>query len=76
MQTLVDILNSIGEGLKTAIDFLGGFIEDLVKMAEMLAEGMATVPVWLGYFFPEELVFILVTVFAIVVIYKLLGREG
>ena len=76
LKAIYDAICGLGDALATGLDFLGGFIADLVEMASMLAEGLATIPEWLGYFFPEELVLILIGVFAIVVIYKLLGREG
>lgn len=76
MQPIIDLLASIGEGITTALDFLGGLIEDLVTMAKLLADGMLAVPQWLGMFFPAELVIPIVGVLAIVVIYKIIGREG
>lgn len=76
MQAIINAINGIAEGIRSALDFLGGLIADLVAMAEMLAEGLAALPTWFGLFFPPEMVVALLAVFAIVVIYKILGREG
>lgn len=76
MEAIIDAINGIAEGIKAALDFLGGLIADIVSMTKMLAEGLVALPTWLGYFFPAEVVLALVAVFAIVVIYKILGREG
>lgn len=76
MQAVINAINGIADGVRSALDFLGGMIADIVAMAEMLAEGLVALPTWFGYFFPAEVVVALVAVFAIVVIYKILGREG
>lgn len=76
MSAITDFLSGIGNAIATAMDFLGGIIADLVATAELLASGLAALPIWFGYFFPAEIVTPLLAIFAIVVIYKILGREG
>lgn len=76
MQAIIDFLSGIGEGIQTAIAYLGGLIGDLVEMATMLAEGVAALPSWFGMFFPEQIVVAIMGIFAVVVIYKIIGREG
>lgn len=76
MDAIINAINGIADGVRSALAFLGDMIADIVAMAEMLAEGLLALPTWLGYFFPTEVVVAMVAVFAIVVIYKILGREG
>lgn len=76
MQPLIDLFISIGDAIKAGLDFLGGIIEDLITTAEMLAQGISVLPEWLGYFFPADIVVPLIAIFVVVIIYKILGREG
>lgn len=76
MEAVINAINGIANGIRSALDFLAGLVADIVSMAEMLAEGLLALPTWFGYFFPMEMVVALLAVFAIVVIYKILGREG
>lgn len=76
MQAVINAINGIADGIRSALDFLGGLVADIVSMAEMLADGLLALPAWFGMFFPAEIVVALLAVFAIVVIYKILGREG
>lgn len=76
MQAVINAINGIADGIRAALDFLGGLVADIVSMAEMLADGFLALPTWFGYFFPPEVVVALLAVFAVVVIYKIIGREG
>lgn len=75
MQALIDFFAGIAEGIATAIEYLAGLIEDLVYMVGLLAQFTAELPAYLTWL-PAPIVAIFITIFAIVVIYKILGREG
>ena len=76
MQAVINAINGIADGIRAGLDFLADMVADIVAMAEMLADGLVALPAWFGYFFPPGLVAGLLAVFAVVVIYKILGREG
>ena len=63
-------------GIVTAlVDFVIGFVEDIVYVVQLTADFVAKIPyyfVWL----PDVCVSLIVAIFAVVVIYKVLGREG
>lgn len=72
---MIDILMSIWNVITGLVDFVIGIIMDLVYVIQLLAEFIINIPsyfVWL----PSPVVVMIVTIFGIVVIYKVLGREG
>lgn len=75
MQALIDFFAGIAEAVQSAIEFLAGMIEDLVYMVGLLGEFVADIPAYLAWL-PNGVIAIFITIFAIVVIYKILGREG
>ena len=75
MQALIDFLKGIASAITGAIDFLFGVIKDLVYIVQLLAEFTLQIPSYLSWL-PNGIVAIFVTTFAVVVIYKVLGREG
>lgn len=68
IQTIVQFI----EGLWT---FLTQFFEDVVNLVTMLKDWLLALPDLLG-FLPSSLVLLVMTGFGIVVLYKVLGREG
>ncbi len=75
MKALVEFIKGIAEGVTAAIDFLFGTIQDLVYMVKLLGQFILDVPAYLSWL-PAGVVAIFITIFSIVVIYKILGREG
>lgn len=55
--------------------FLGNLIKDLATVAQLLAKAVAAVPSYLS-FFPAAFTAVVLSLIAIAVIYKILGREG
>lgn len=74
MSAIIDFLSGIADGATAAIAFLVGLIEDIAYVAQSCAAVVASIPEYLG-FFPQEILAALLAVFAIVVIYQLLGRN-
>lgn len=68
IQTIVQFI----EGLWT---FLTQLFEDVVNLVTMLKDWLLALPDLLG-FLPSSLVLLVMTGFGIVVLYKVLGREG
>lgn len=75
MKALVEFIKGIAEGVTAAIDFLFGIIEDLVYMVKLLGQFILDIPAYLSWL-PAGVVAIFITIFGIVVIYKVIGREG
>lgn len=75
LQEIRDILVSIGDFFKTIIDFVISLFQDLVYMVKLVGETVAELPEYFSWM-PASLVAIIVSIFALVVIYKILGREG
>lgn len=57
------------------VDFVIGIVEDLVYIVKITAVFVAQIPNYFAWL-PGPLLVIIVAIFAVVVIYKILGREG
>ena len=75
MKALVEFIKGIAEAVTAAVDFLFITIQDLVYMVKLLGQFILDIPSYLSWL-PAGIVSIFLTIFSIVVIYKLLGREG
>lgn len=75
MDAIVDFFAGIASGVTAAIEFLSGLIEDLVYMVGLLGQFIVQIPDYLSWL-PSGVAAIFITIFSIVVIYKILGREG
>ena len=72
---MIDILEGIVLFFKSVYDFVVGFFEDTVYVIRLTAHFVAEIPDYFSWL-PTECVVLIVSIFAIVVIYKVLGREG
>lgn len=68
-------INSIVDFFENIIDFVISFIEDTVYVIKLTAEFVAEIPNYFSWL-PAEALVLVVSIFAVVVIYKVLGREG
>lgn len=75
LQEIRDILVAIGDFFTTVIDFVIAFFKDLVYMVKLVGETITQLPEYLDWL-PAGLVGGLLAIFAVVIIYKILGREG
>lgn len=74
MGAITNFIQGIADGLLAIVDFVGGLIEDVLYIVQITAEFVAQIPDYLS-FLPPELIALITTIFAVVVIYKILGRE-
>lgn len=74
MTAIIDFLGAIADGVVAAIEFLSGLIADLLYVAETLAAIVVEMPTYLS-FLPSEVLAAVMALIAIVVIYKILGRD-
>lgn len=75
MNAILEFFAGIADLLVGAIDFLIGLIGDIVYLVQLTGKAVSSIP---GFFqwLPAPVVALLVTIFGVVVIYKILGREG
>lgn len=75
MSSVIEFFKGIGEAIVVAFDFLISFFEDLVYVIKLLGKFILQIPSYFSWL-PAELLIILSSIIAIVVIYKIMGREG
>lgn len=75
LKDIADVFNQILDFFKNVYDFIIGFIEDIIYIVKITAEAVSNIPSYFSWL-PEAALALLVSIFAVVVIYKILGREG
>lgn len=75
MRSLIKLIKNIGKIITTIVSFVISFFKDLVYVIELTGKFLAQLPSYFSWL-PTELLTILLVIFSIVVIYKILGREG
>lgn len=75
MNALLDFLKGIGNAIVSVIDFVMGLFEDLVYMIKLLGQVVLNIPNYFSWL-PPQILALVVLIISIVVIYKILGREG
>lgn len=75
MQEILNFFKGIGDAIVAAFDFLISFFGDLVYIVQLTGKFLLQIPSYFSWL-PGELLAILGIIFAIVVIYKIMGREG
>lgn len=75
MNAILEFFAGVGDLLRGAVEFLIGVIADIVYLAQLTAKAVAAIPSYFALL-PSPVVGLLTTIFAVVVIYKILGREG
>lgn len=75
MQVILDFLTQLGQMVVFLVDFVISTIADLVYMTRLLGEVMVFLPDYFGWL-PSAVVTFIMLIISIVVIYKIIGREG
>ena len=75
LDTIVEFFKGFIDVITSVIDFVISFVQDLVYIVKLCATFVAKIPTLFGWL-PTSVVTIVVMIFAIVVIYKIMGREG
>lgn len=73
--TLKDYLITIGELITAGFDFVVGFFGDIVYLVQITGKFVTQIPSYFSWL-PAPILTLVVSIFAVVVIYKVLGREG
>lgn len=75
MDTIINFFSTLGEIINTIIGFVVSFFQDVVYVITLTGKFLGQIPSLFSWV-PAEMLVILVSIFSIVVIYKILGREG
>lgn len=72
---MLNFLKGIGSIITSIANFVLGLIEDLLYIVELIGQVVANLPSYFSWV-PDEVYTALALIFVVVVIYKILGREG
>lgn len=72
--TLKDYIVSIGELISTGFEFVIDFFADFVYIIQITGKFVAQIPTYFSWL-PAPILTLVVSIFGVVVIYKVLGRE-
>lgn len=72
---MLDMLQSIVDTLTAIIDFIVQLVQDLIFVVETLGQAILTIPDYLSWL-PAEVASLFIIAFSVVLIYKIVGREG
>lgn len=75
MADVLEFLKGIGNAITSVIDFVISFFSDLAYVVQVVTQTVISIPSYFSWL-PSAAVAIIVTIFGIVVIYKIMGREG
>lgn len=75
MAELVRIFKTVAELIINLVKFIPKLLADLVMVIELVLGAVSQLPT-LFIVFPSVISALLISVFGVVVIYKILGREG
>lgn len=75
LSTLKDYIVGIGELFVSLYHFVLDFFSDIVYVVKLTAKFVANIPSYFSWL-PAPVLALIVSIFAVVVIYKVLGREG
>lgn len=75
MQALINFFTSLGNVVVSLVEFVIKFIKDLFYIIGLLGNLIVSLPSMIGWL-PSACISLTVTAFSIVVIYKIMGREG
>lgn len=74
MGAIIDFFTGVADLLTGAIEFLISIISDIVYLIQLTGKAAASIPSYFAWL-PPEILALLLSIFAIVVLYKILGRE-
>ena len=76
LHTIKDILLGFFDAVGNFFEWVGELLTDIADVAAKAALAVANVTVWLTGLLPSPLLALFLSIIAIVVVYKVLGREG
>lgn len=75
LESISNFIEGIANSFTAIIDFLTDFVEDSIYIIDVCGKAILFVPHLFGWL-PVSVAALAIGIFAIVIIYKVLGREG
>lgn len=75
MEVIEQFFSWLYEALTSVMDFLTSFVNDLIYIVELTGTFVLKIPIYLGWL-PSQVLSVIIVCFGVVVVYKILGREG
>lgn len=75
MQALIDFFKGFADIVASLVDFVIDFVGDLLYVIQLLGGLLPKIPDMISWL-PSAVVSLIVLTFSIVLIYKIIGREG
>lgn len=75
LSTIKDFFLGLADVISSLIDFVISLIEDIVYVVKLCGSFVVKIPSYFSWL-PASVLALIITIFSIVVIYKILGREG
>lgn len=75
LETIKNFFLGLVNVITSLIDFVIGFVEDIVYVVKLCASFVAKIPSLFSWL-PSGVLAMIVLTFSVVVIYKVMGREG
>lgn len=75
MGAILDFFKGIGTAITSIFEFVIGLFQDLIYMIKLLGQVVFNIPAYFSWL-PAGVLSLIVVIIGIVVIYKILGREG
>lgn len=75
LETIKDFFLGLADVITSLVDFVVGLIEDIVYVVKLCGTFVLKIPVFFSWL-PAPAVALIVSIFGVVVVYKILGREG
>lgn len=75
LESIYNVLKTIGDFFGTVGEWIVNLVKDIVKLVELTANAVGNIPKYLSWL-PAPVLAIALVIFSIVVLYKVLGREG
>lgn len=75
LESIKEFFVSIANIITGVVDFFIGFVEDIVYVVKLCTSFVSKIPRLFSWL-PVEALAIITMIFSIVIIYKIMGREG
>ena len=75
LSTIKDFFLGFADVISSLIDFVISLVEDIVYVVKLCGSFVVKIPDYFSWL-PASVLALIITIFSIVVIYKILGREG
>lgn len=75
LESITNFIEGIANSFTAIIDFLTDFVEDSIYIIDVCGKAILFIPQLFGWL-PVSVATLAIGIFAIVIIYKVLGREG